>query len=45
MKVVAVGADIWQMEEYRRLKRLCSEKALVVNSYGITETTIDSTFF
>jgi hybrid polyketide synthase/nonribosomal peptide synthetase FtdB len=23
MKVVSVGADIWQMEEYRRLRRLC----------------------
>jgi surfactin family lipopeptide synthetase C len=45
MKVVAVGADIWQMEEYRRLRRLCADDALVVNSYGITETTIDSTFF
>ncbi|HEX8288570.1 MAG TPA: amino acid adenylation domain-containing protein [Pyrinomonadaceae bacterium] len=45
MKVVSVGADIWQMEEYRRLKRVCTEDALVVNSYGITETTIDSTFF
>jgi amino acid adenylation domain-containing protein len=45
MKVVSVGADIWQMEEYRRLRRLCADDALVVNSYGITETTIDSTFF
>lgn len=45
MKVVVVGADIWQMDEYRRLKRVCREDALVVNSYGITETTIDSTFF
>ena len=45
MKVVAVGSDIWQMDEFRRLRRVCREDALVVNSYGITETTIDSTYF
>ncbi len=45
MRVVAVGSDIWQMEEYRRLRRVCRQDALVINSYGITETTIDSTYF
>ncbi len=45
MKVVSVGSDIWQMDEFRRLRRVCREDALVVNSYGITETTIDSTYF
>lgn len=45
LKFIAVGSDIWQMEEYRRLKNVCRSDARVVSSYGVTEATIDSTFF
>ena len=45
MKIVSVGSDIWQMEEYRKIARVCREDALVINSYGITETTIDNAYF
>ena len=45
MKMMVVGADVWQMEEYRRLKRLCGDRTRVISSYGVTEATIDSTFF
>ncbi len=45
MKMLVVGADVWQMAEYRRLKRLCGEQTRVISSYGVTEATIDSTYF
>ena len=45
MKLLVVGADIWQMEEYRRLKQVCGQPTRVISSYGVTEATIDSTYF
>ncbi|CAN5532120.1 hypothetical protein BH10ACI2_BH10ACI2_07020 [soil metagenome] len=45
LKLVVVGSDTWQSDEYRRLQRVCGKHTRVVNSYGITEATIDSTFF
>ncbi len=45
MRLVVVGSDTWQREEYRKLRRLCGSQARVVNSYGVTEATIDSTYF
>jgi amino acid adenylation domain-containing protein len=45
MKLLIVGSDVWQMEEYRRLKRVCGERTRVVSCYGVTEATIDSAFF
>ncbi|HSK74541.1 MAG TPA: non-ribosomal peptide synthetase, partial [Pyrinomonadaceae bacterium] len=45
LKLLVVGADVWQMEEYRRLKRVCGERTRVISSYGVTEATIDSTYF
>ncbi len=45
LKLVVVGSDTWQSDEYRRLQSVCGENTRVVNSYGITEATIDSTFF
>ncbi len=45
LKLVVVGSDTWQSDEYRRLQRICGVDTRVVNSYGITEATIDSTFY
>ncbi|MBS1808491.1 MAG: amino acid adenylation domain-containing protein [Acidobacteria bacterium] len=45
MKLVVVGSDSWQTHEYRRLQALCGATTRVINSYGITEATIDSTYF
>ena len=45
MKLVVVGSDTWQTHEYRRLQALCASTTRVINSYGITEATIDSTYF
>ncbi len=45
LKLLVVGADIWQMEEYRRLKNVCGDQTRVISSYGVTEAAIDSTYF
>ncbi len=42
-KVVAVGADVWSMADYELFRRAFGEKTRLLNSYGVTEATIDST--
>ncbi|MDV9173511.1 amino acid adenylation domain-containing protein [Streptomyces sp. W16] len=44
-KVLAVGADIWFMQDYWNLAKLCPPRTRLVNSYGITESTVDSGLF
>ncbi|MFD3774833.1 amino acid adenylation domain-containing protein [Streptomyces sp. NPDC058612] len=44
-KVLAVGADIWFMKDYWALHALCPPDTRLVNSYGITESTVDSGLF
>jgi amino acid adenylation domain-containing protein len=45
MRLVAVGSDVWRVGQHRRLRALVGPSARVVNSYGLTEATIDSTCF
>ncbi|MEU0738910.1 amino acid adenylation domain-containing protein [Streptomyces sp. NPDC006134] len=45
MRLLIVGSDSWKVEEYRRLRGLCGPRTRLVNSYGVTEATIDSTYF
>jgi len=45
MRLVVVGSDQWHAGAYERLRRLCGVKTRVVNSYGLTEATIDSLYF
>ncbi|MFF7251138.1 amino acid adenylation domain-containing protein [Embleya sp. NPDC008237] len=45
MRLLIVGSDTWKVEEYRRLRGLCGPRTRLVNSYGLTEATIDSTCF
>ncbi len=45
MRLVMVGSDTWHAGEYRALRALCGRQARVVNSYGVAEATIDSTWF
>ncbi|AXG79018.1 non-ribosomal peptide synthetase/type I polyketide synthase [Streptomyces paludis] len=45
MRLLVVGSDTWKVEEYDRLRGLCGPDTRLVNSYGLTEATIDSTYF
>ncbi|MGC4068677.1 MAG: amino acid adenylation domain-containing protein [Polyangiaceae bacterium] len=45
MKVVVVSSDVWTVAEYKRLKTLSGKGTRVINTYGLTEATIDSTYF
>jgi hybrid polyketide synthase/nonribosomal peptide synthetase FtdB len=45
LRLVIVGSDAWRVDEYQRLARLCGPETRLVNSYGVTEATIDNTWF
>ncbi|MFJ6104905.1 amino acid adenylation domain-containing protein [Streptomyces sp. NPDC092359] len=45
MRLVIVGSDTWKVAEYDRLRGLCGPDTRVVNSYGLTEATVDSACF
>ncbi|MDX5575416.1 non-ribosomal peptide synthetase, partial [Streptomyces sp. ID01-9D] len=45
LKLLVVGSDAWSVGEYRRLAELCGPGTRLVNSYGLTEATIDSASF
>jgi thioester reductase-like protein len=45
MRLLVAGSDVWYAGEYRRIQRLCGSQTRLINSYGLTEATIDSTYF
>ncbi|MFE9825916.1 amino acid adenylation domain-containing protein [Streptomyces sp. NPDC005791] len=45
LRLLVVGSDAWSVGEYRRLGELCGPDTRLVNSYGLTEATIDSAYF
>jgi thioesterase domain-containing protein/acyl carrier protein len=45
MGLVIVGSDVWKAGEHRRLGALCGPGTRLVNSYGLTEAAIDTTYF
>ena len=45
IRLLAVGSDTVRGRLYRRLRRLVGPGGRVVNSYGLSEATIDSTYF
>jgi syringomycin synthetase protein SyrE len=45
MERVICSSDLWSAEDCRRLRRVCGPDVRILNSYGATEATIDSTFF
>ncbi|MET8879380.1 non-ribosomal peptide synthetase/type I polyketide synthase [Streptomyces rubiginosohelvolus] len=45
LRLLVVGSDAWSVGEYRRLTELCGPGTRLVNSYGLTEATIDSAYF
>jgi amino acid adenylation domain-containing protein len=45
LRLLAVGSDVLRADLYGRLRRLIAPEGRVVNSYGLTEATIDTTYF
>ena len=45
MKLLVVGSDSLYINEYQEFQRFCGHGIRLVNSYGATEATIDSTYF
>ena len=45
MRLLIVGSDSWHKEEYQQFQRFCGSQTRLINSYGATEATIDSSYF
>lgn len=45
LKLLVAGSDSWFTHEYEHVSRLAGPSCRVVNSYGLTEATIDSTYY
>jgi amino acid adenylation domain-containing protein len=45
MKLLVVGSDSLYVQEYQEFQRFCGEQTRLINSYGVTEACIDSTYF
>src|SRR5262245_6940593 len=44
MRVLIVSSEPWRNEKAAFFKRLCGPETRLINSYGLTEVTIDSTY-
>ena len=45
MRRLICGSDIWYVEEFNQIRSLCGPQTRVINSFGVTEATIDSSYF
>jgi len=45
MRLLLCGSDSWYVGEYQRFQRLCGPQTRLINSFGLTEATIDSCYF
>ncbi|NTW02101.1 MAG: AMP-binding protein, partial [Oscillochloris sp.] len=45
MKLLVCGSDQWLGRDYARVRQLCGAQTRLINSYGLTEATVDSAFF
>ena len=45
LKIIIVGSEKWLLSEYSKLRSQLPETIRLINSYGTTETTVDSTLF
>ncbi|SDN05259.1 non-ribosomal peptide synthetase/MFS transporter [Ensifer sp. YR511] len=45
VRLLAVGGEAWRVHEYRRARGILAPDARLVNSYGVTEATVDSAYF
>jgi amino acid adenylation domain-containing protein/non-ribosomal peptide synthase protein (TIGR01720 family) len=45
LRLLICGSDRWLGHEYAQVRRLCRPETRLINSFGVTEATIDSTLF
>ncbi|NEP13158.1 MAG: amino acid adenylation domain-containing protein [Symploca sp. SIO2C1] len=45
MRVLVAGSDSWYVEEFEKLRSFCAVQSRLISSYGVTEATIDSSYF
>jgi amino acid adenylation domain-containing protein len=45
MRLLVVGSDSLYVKEYKEFQRFCGSETRLIHSYGVTEATIDSTYF
>ena len=45
MRNLIAGSDVWYVNEYKRFLAACGPNTRLINSFGLTEAAVDSTFF
>jgi amino acid adenylation domain-containing protein len=45
LKVLICGSESWFMDEYGSFLKICGPNTRLINSFGVTEATIDTTWF
>ncbi|MCU7516048.1 MAG: amino acid adenylation domain-containing protein [Ignavibacteria bacterium] len=43
--LLIAGSDVWYSGEYKKFQKFCGRNTRLINSFGLTEATIDSSFF
>jgi len=44
-KLLVCGSDTWTWQDYQQIRQLCAPTTRLINSFGVTEATIDSSYF
>ncbi|NEO98571.1 MAG: amino acid adenylation domain-containing protein, partial [Symploca sp. SIO2E9] len=45
LRLLVVGSDSLYLKEYEKFRHFCGSDTRLINSYGVSEATIDSTYF
>jgi amino acid adenylation domain-containing protein len=45
MRILVVSSEGWRTDKHELFERLCGPDTRLINAYGLTEATIDSTYF
>ncbi|MEH2051407.1 amino acid adenylation domain-containing protein [Nostoc sp.] len=45
MHLLVVGSDSFYVKEYKEFQRFCATETRLINSYGVSEATVDSLYF
>jgi amino acid adenylation domain-containing protein len=45
MRNLICGSDTWYAGEYQRFQKLCGPRTRLINSFGLTEAAVDSSYF